>query len=335
MGDCSVMKTKIIYISGGEIFNMNDVHDAFETVRRELGLGMDTVLFGVPVDAQDALGGQFESAQPAVVDETPTVLDEEPKAEPIIEAVVETTVISEPVVAIEKPKRTRKKNVADKVPETPVVDDVKPIIEEIQSEPVIENEPEKEVIPILSVLGGDTIKDDDADLVSIVDDAKPMIDESIDILDDEPKLAPHIQDDFDGTDIDDDIPTIKPEATTIEENDDEDNQLEKLLQSVQSLHEDKDETAPELQVIDNTIDETDATLEKLANEFAENQDKIENTTKSSARGGRIGKLKNILPFKKAKRNESSLMGDLFGWAGVAANDEEFAIPEFFPTAVKK
>ena len=29
------------------------------------------------------------------------------------------------------------------------------------------------------------------------------------------------------------------------------------------------------------------------------------------------------------------MGDLFGWAGVAANDEEFAIPEFFPTAVKK
>ena len=48
------MKTKIIYISGGEIFNMSDVRNAFETVRHELGLGMDTVLFGVPVDAEDA-----------------------------------------------------------------------------------------------------------------------------------------------------------------------------------------------------------------------------------------------------------------------------------------
>ena len=73
----------------------------------------------------------------------------------------------------------------------------------------------------------------------------------------------------------------------------------------------------------------------MANEFAENQDKIVNTTKSSTRGGRIGKLKNILPFKKVKHNDSGLMGDLFGWAGVAANDDDFAIPEFFPTAAKK
>ena len=111
--------------------------------------------------------------------------------------------------------------------------------------------------------------------------------------------------------------------------------MEKLLQSVQSLHEDKDETVPEPTDAEPQMDETDLTLEKLANEFAENQDKIVNTTKSSARGGKIGKLKNILPFKKVKHNESSLMGDLFGWAGVAANDEEFGIPEFFPTAAKK
>lgn len=321
------MKTKIIYISGGEIFNMADVREAFDTVRRELALSMDTVLFGVPVDAADALGGQFESAQPAIADKKTIVSAEESKVEPIIETVVETTVVNEPVAANEKPKRTRKKNISDEIQETPVIEDIKP-------EPVAQKEPEKEVISILSVLGSNTTNDD-ADLVSVVDDAKPVIDESVDILDDEPKLAQHIQDEFDVTDVEDDIPTIEPQVATINSMDEEDNQLEKLLQSVQSLHEDKDETAPELQVIDNTIDETDATLEKLANEFAENQDKIENTTKNSARGGRIGKLKNILPFKKAKRNESSLMGDLFGWAGVAANDEEFAIPEFFPTAVKK
>ncbi len=29
------------------------------------------------------------------------------------------------------------------------------------------------------------------------------------------------------------------------------------------------------------------------------------------------------------------MGDLFGWAGVAANDEDFSIPGFFTTAASK
>ena len=152
---------------------------------------------------------------------------------------------------------------------------------------------------------------------------------------DEPEQIVVPQDDQDVSDIQEDIPTVEPQTATVLESDDEDDQLAKLLESVQSLNEDKDDTAPELQVVENTVDETDATLEKLATEFAENQDKIINTTKSSARGGRIGKLKNILPFKKTKRNESSLMGDLFGWAGVAANDEEFGIPEFFPTAAKK
>ena len=141
---------------------------------------------------------------------------------------------------------------------------------------------------------------------------------------------------FDAADIDDEIPTVNTESTSIQNTDDDDNQLEILLQSVQSLNEDK-EITPDLTVSapDDNLDETDATLEMLANEFAENQDKIINTTKSTARGGRIGKLKNILPFKKAKHSDSGLMGDLFGWAGVAANDDEFAIPEFFPTAAKK
>ncbi len=320
------MKTKIIYISGAEVFNMRDVHDAFETVRRELGLGMDTVLFGVPVDAEDALAGQFDSVKTA--DNTSAVITQD----------VQPT--DEIIPVEQKPKRTKKKAEVDKVVNVAPVDEA----------------PQKEVIPILSVLGGD-VKPEPVQEIKVVEE--PIVIENIpevDDLDINIDLSEsHIDDDtimdtddakfekatndftsFDAADIDQDIPTIEPESLTIQESEEEDNQLEKLLQSVQSLHEDKDETVDDTPIeLETVTDETDATLEKLATEFAENQDKIVNTTKSSARSGRIGKLKNILPFKKAKRTESNLMGDLFGWAGVAANDEEFGIPEFFPTAAKK
>ena len=75
-------------------------------------------------------------------------------------------------------------------------------------------------------------------------------------------------------------------------------------------------------------------MEQLATEFAENQDKIAAETKSSSRS-KIGKLRNILPFKQSKHKDTGL-GDLFGWAGIAANDEEFSVPGFFTsTAAKK
>ena len=48
------MKTKIIYISGDEIFDIADIRAAFEEVRGALNLSKDTVLFGVPVDSEDA-----------------------------------------------------------------------------------------------------------------------------------------------------------------------------------------------------------------------------------------------------------------------------------------
>ena len=48
------MKTKIIYISGNEVFDMADIRAAFEEVRSTLGLARDTILFGVPVDSDDA-----------------------------------------------------------------------------------------------------------------------------------------------------------------------------------------------------------------------------------------------------------------------------------------
>ncbi|MBN2890781.1 MAG: hypothetical protein JXL97_02850, partial [Bacteroidales bacterium] len=47
------MKTKIIYISGSEIFDVSDVRAAFDEVRNALGFGSDTVLFGVPIDSDD------------------------------------------------------------------------------------------------------------------------------------------------------------------------------------------------------------------------------------------------------------------------------------------
>ena len=320
------MKTKIIYISGSEVFNMNDVRTAFETVRRELGLGKDTVLFGVPVDADDALGQQFESVEPVA---QTVARDAEPESEiePVMaEPEPQVQEIIEPVVA-EKPKRKKKAVKTEVVEPEPIIETVEETI--VTAEPVAE----PEVIPILSVLGGNTTKATDTDAPVVDETVAETADESSDI---EPIIASAVAEiDIMDTTDDEEVPTIAPEATTIQDTD-EDDPLAKLLQSVQSLNEDKkDEPDATLQVVDNTVDETDATLEKLANEFAENQDKIVNTTKSSARGGRIGKLKNILPFKKSKHNESSLMGDLFGWAGVAANDEEFAIPEFFPTAAKK
>ena len=77
----------------------------------------------------------------------------------------------------------------------------------------------------------------------------------------------------------------------------------------------------------------DATLEQLATELAETQDKISLGGKSSSRS-KIGKLRNILPFKQSKHKDQGL-GDLFGWAGVAANDEDFSVPGFFTNAASK
>lgn len=320
------MKTKIIYISGSEIFNMNDVRDAFETVRKELGLARDTILFGVPVDKEDALGENFENVKTTSVHVSPVDTESTSTIETQVDDIID---VKQDVVEVEpkaKPKRAKKKVV-----------ETHPEIEEIvEPEPQIDitepdNKPDDAIIPILSVLGGEkstetkTLNDTDLsnDVVDIVKDTT----ETDDI---DTGVSPIS---FDVADIDDEIPTVEPEPAQIINTNEEDDSLEKLLQSVQSLHEDKEETI--IEPVATDLDETDLTLEKLANEFAETQDKIVNTTKTSARGGRIGKLKNILPFKKVKHNDSGLMGDLFGWAGVAANDEEFGIPDFFPTAAKK
>ena len=98
--------------------------------------------------------------------------------------------------------------------------------------------------------------------------------------------------------------------------------------------EDKKIEEPVEEIQDEDEDTSvDATLEQLATEFAETQDKIASENKSSSRS-KIGKLRNILPFKQSKHKDTGL-GDLFGWAGIAANDEDFSVPGFFTNAAGK
>ena len=292
------MKTKIIYISGNELFDIADIRAAFDEVRAALSLGPDTVLFGVPVDNDDAFITKPVAIEP-VVDITPI------NPEPV------ETVIEKPA-----PRTTRK--AAKVVPiSKPVNPEPTPVIEE--PAPVVDDTPS--VVPILSVLGSkpaddtpeteETVEPDGVNIESATVIDEPMIEaESVTITD---MIA-------------DEAPTPEPEKT-----------LEELLESMTPLGEDAEKPFEPTPVSDNiksdekdtsSDNDTDVTLEKLANEFVENQDKLNTPVKPAARG-KIGKLKNILPFKKAKHDDSGLMGDLFGWAGVAANDEDLTVPGFF------
>ena len=309
----SCMKTKIIYISGNEIFDMSDIRAAFEEVRNALNLDKDTVLFGVPVDAEDAgFATQKTNTESIINEPEPVEIDEEPVVTTeIIETVSEITpapIAEEEIESVaEKTVKKRGRPRKEMIVET---------VEETIKEP-FEQEATKEdvVVPILSVLSTkeaenqtDNTKDD---LEIIPEFSEDSFEESKEIKDEE---------------------IINPEN-----NDDDEADLEKLLSAMRPLEED----ILEEQSYENSIQEqdssdisVDATLEQLATEFAENQDKIAAETKSSSRS-KIGKLRNILPFKQSKHKDTGL-GDLFGWAGIAANDEEFSVPGFFTsTAAKK
>lgn len=280
------MKKKIVYISGTDTFDVNDVRAAFEEVRNTLKLDRDTVLFGVPVDEAESVGDVVEPGVAAESD-----LDVAPVAEiESVDAVVPEETVPEiaqadavaeqnaPVVPILSVLASQEENVI--VPE-PVVDDIVP-------DPVV----------------------DDAE--PVVDTESPMAESSIEFDNAEPDIADMINDE---------LPQEPGEKT-----------LEELLETMAPLREDvatpRKKKSVKVTPTAETTDETDATLENLASEFAENQDKVVSTKKGSERG-KIGKLKNILPFKKMKRDDSGLMGDLFGWAGIAANDDDFTIPGFF------
>ena len=165
---------------------------------------------------------------------------------------------------------------------------------------------ESPVVPILSVLGGKEYESSVPTQEAVVEEVTETT-ESVD---------------FDNIEqmLDDEAPVEEHEKT-----------LEELLETMTPLREDAHpEPAPEtVDVVENKDDtDADATLASLASEFVDVQDKVPTFKKSSERG-KISKLKNILPFKKIKRDDTGIMGDLFGWAGVAANDEDFSIPVLY------
>jgi len=357
------MKTKIIYISGNEVFDMADIRAAFDEVRSTLGLGKDTVMFGVPVDSDDALATS-KAADTNVVTEATTPQEGMP---------IETQIVTESTIVDdieESTQKTTKETPTEKIvePEVKAEPEIKNIkkstakktrtrTKEKISEPAAEieqpkNADEEKIIPILSILAAkkETIEDE-ADNNTVIE---PEVVEEIPEESDEEEISEvheiadiNISEEFSPEDaqidethshaiadmITDDAPEAPVEKT-----------LEQLLESMTPLREDVIEDTEDFIDDDNLSieeaedavaeDDTDATLEQLAAEFAENQDKIPAQPKIENHS-KIGKLKNILPFKKAKRDDSGLMGDLFGWAGVAANDDDFAIPGFFTNAASK
>lgn len=215
------MKTKIIYISGGDAFNPEEVRNAFDEVRKMLGLADDTVLFGIPTDSDYIKD---------VKRETRNV-----KRETKIEAATE-----------------------------PVAD--KPI-------------------PILSVLGAKESEEWKVESGDNIEPEKETIPKNIDLSEEVREIA-------------------KPAE-----------KLEDIFDKLSPLQEEKFiSSAIEPSPLDTDLDPV---LQKMAIEIAVTEEPLpEKPVKTS-------RLKNILPFKKAKKEEStSMLGDLFGWGGIAANDED-------------
>ncbi|MBQ8728943.1 MAG: hypothetical protein IJY77_01485, partial [Alphaproteobacteria bacterium] len=148
------MKTKIIYISGNEVFEMAQIRAAFDEVRSALGLDKDTILFGVPIDSDNALSVP-ETTENAVATVAETVIEDTFDEIP-----------QEPEIIIEEPAPMAEVMVAAD-PEPAVVDEEKPI-----TEPEQDIADEEKVIPILSVL---SVKEDvaNADDVSAVTTVEP------------------------------------------------------------------------------------------------------------------------------------------------------------------
>lgn len=345
------MKTKIIYISGGETFEMTQIRAAFEEVRATLGLDSDTVLFGVPVDCDNALSDTVTDDSADVV--TPVVSKSvvETECEPIIaQEIIPTPIISEISTDI-----IPEAAVVAEVEETPKNESVvQTVVDEVVAEPVAEETlavaEDDKVIPILSILASksdvaeiEVASDEevvaeevvmDVAAEAVVMDAEEVVISDIGL--DTQLVAPVSEsaEEMEKITIGDMIEDEAPVAPTKQT-------LEQLLESMTPLREDihadeavSAEDAVMTDMSDVTDSDTDATLAQLASEFVQNEDKIVSKPKSESQG-KIGKLKNILPFKKAKRDDSSLMGDLFGWAGVAANDDDFSMPGFFTPARKQ
>ncbi len=319
------MNTKIIYISGGEVFDMGEIRAAFDEVRTALGLDKNTVLFGVPVDCDDALATTTNRTiapeTTAVAIETNEIIENEAIIDTLSEQEIDTTpqeteIIEEPVEIIPQAVETEPDELETAAQDS--ADQDKPI-------------------PILSVLAAKEVVAEPVATEIVEEEVATIEEEIVPQAEIEPEPEQAAKEDTDAQKvsiedmIDEEAPTAPVEKT-----------LEQLLESMTPLREDHGTDAiaaePEPEGPDDFMgfedDSTDATLAQLASEFAETQDKIPTAPKAENHG-KIGKLKNILPFKKLKRDDNGLMGDLFGWAGIAANDEEFSIPGFFTNAAGK
>ena len=312
------MKTKIIYISGNEVFEIADIRTAFEEVRNTLKLDKNTVLFGVPVDNDDAGLMNSNTAHDEIIETTehPQVIDDAPKT--IIETSETITVIEpedKPEPVVDEPVKKRGRARKAKIESEPEDSEITP-----------EPQDDEKVVPILSVLS--TKEDLDATPESIVQPGDSETENTdIEIIED---IVQETENNIESSNVEYENTTEDSEPEDTNEPD-----LEKLLSAMKPLQEDiLDENIKSVpQETEEDEDNIDATLEQLATEFVQSQDKIASESKSSGRG-RIGKLRNILPFKQSKHKDQGL-GDLFGWAGVAANDEDFSVPGFFTNTSQK
>jgi hypothetical protein len=324
------MKTKIIYISGNETFEMHQIRAAFEEVRETLGLDKDTILFGVPIDCDSAVS-EVKPAETVVSNEKSEPIPTIPEISDV--TVDETVTVTEPVMIepvmtepVAEVENTVKANVVEEDKVVPILSVLAINDDEPETEPVVAEEVEiAEDVDVVT---------EDVDVVPESEDIiEPAAEELVDVAEPESDISEiEVEDVAEVAEITDtEIPESPMEKT-----------LEELLESMTPLREDvtPHENTETVVVIDDVdvmqSDETDATLAQLATEFVQNEDKIPSAPKTET-SGKIGKLKNILPlpFKKVKRDDSGIMGDLFGWAGMAANDEDFSIPGFFTQAASK
>ncbi len=379
------MKTKIIYISGNEVFEMAHIRAAFDEVRSALRLDNDTILFGVPIDCDNALNvpettdktisqASITTTESHVMDSDEPIASQEPE---YVEAAPEKGYMpdSAPTTVV----------ATESVNEDTTTDSVEP-------DNTPDNADDDKVIPILSVLSvkdeeiDETAEPVDTDITPAdnYDDVEPVVamaditptpvstqEEAVN-TDTEPTIvvatnteisdttAPVMAESPTDTAVISNIKIDDALDTPMATGDDNantvsvtigdmirdaapvapaKNTLEDLLESMKPLREDVIPDAP-TEISDDGLDaewqqeDTDATLAQLASEFAENEDKIVDTAKTETHG-KIGKLKSILPFKKRARDDNFPTDNLFGWAGMAANDEDFSIPGFFTPVTSK
>ena len=288
-----VMKTKIIYISGSEVFDIADIRAAFDEVRNALSLDTETILFGVPVDNDSAFENTAvpnDVVQPNINNISETLSFEK---QDIVSDHEPDKIKSDIEMPVEKPKKATRHTKA--VPMTPIETAA---IDTTETEHPAEETPN---IPILSVLGAKS--DTDATQTNTESDDTPIVDSTpIDVIpvqDKETTIETDANMDTQSVSISDmltdDIAPVENREKTLEE----------LLESMTPLGEDEkiatkpiDDFKPDIESesIQTSNDDTDETLKLLATEFAESEDKIVAPTKTETRGT-IGKLKNILPFK--------------------------------------